>query len=538
MKKYSTDFKCLFALILLALPVFFVTWKYQGHFIIDVGRELFYPERILAGKVLYKDLFNIYGPYSYLYNALLYKIFCIHINTLLISGIFTALGILISLYFIARIFFESFLSFSITFFSLIICCLSFYIFNYVFPYTYAITYGLLFALISIYLLLKFSQTKDEKLYLVSAFFVGLAVACKYEFLPLGLIYFFIEWKLNFSINRFLKVVFITLIPLLLCFGILFLQGLTWEALIHNLKDLYVMITSKTLEYFYVVSGLTFQKNTLGLLLRCFIKTILPLMLFVYGMTFYKKRKILAIVICLIALFFANLRVDAFLFLPVLLFVLMCLFFKKQSFETQILSLATLLISLKVFWATPLNSYGLFFIPILLITIIKYLKPDYRESVCLFLLFWSLMNIPFGMQLKNEKLGYIKTEKGSLHISNVHSDNANKILEFMKKETKPTDRIVILPEGLLINFLADRKSDDYYNSLLPLYLETFGEQNLINHFKNTKPEYIIFHNFPTSDYYFQSICKDYGVDFCTEIKKEYLVKHLLDGAFGILILEKK
>ena len=35
----------------------------------DIGRELYIPQQILNGEVLYKDIFNVYPPLSYLLNA-------------------------------------------------------------------------------------------------------------------------------------------------------------------------------------------------------------------------------------------------------------------------------------------------------------------------------------------------------------------------------------------------------------------------------------------------------------------------------------
>ena len=43
------------------LPFFFL---HQGLLLIDTGREFYIPSQILKGGVLYKDIFNIYGPAS------------------------------------------------------------------------------------------------------------------------------------------------------------------------------------------------------------------------------------------------------------------------------------------------------------------------------------------------------------------------------------------------------------------------------------------------------------------------------------------
>lgn len=540
MRKYFNDIKWLIVLLLLALPIFLFTWKYQGHFVLDLGRELFYPQRILEGSVLYKDLFNIYGAFPYLYNALLYKIFGINLNVLQVSGVLTACGIVSMVYLISRLFFDKLLSFSLGFLALVLGCFSFHLFNFVLPYSFAMTYGLLFALIGIYLLIIFSREKIEKLYLLSALFIGLAISCKYEFLPLVLVFGFVEWKLGFDLKRCLKLLACVLMPTVICFSILFLQGLTIPALVRNFKDIYAMATSQTLKFFYIISGLTFKKPTLGLLIRSFFWFVAPLIVFIYSYVKFhsvSKWKTIFLSIAAFVVLSNHISNETFLFLPVTLFVLACIFFRKQSFSAQILTLCALLMSLKVFWGTALNSYGVFFIPILLIAVTKYLKPDYRKLVGMFLIFVSIMFISTNINARKQYTGYVKTNKGSMHIDGVFNKNANAVIDFLRTKTSPEDRVVIFPEGLVMNFLADRKSDDYYNSLLPLYIETFGEKRLINHFNQVKPEYIIFHSFPTENYYFKSICKDFGLEFCSAVQKQYSPERFYNGSFQVLILKR-
>ena len=183
MKKYVNDLKYFLPLFFLLLLTFVLTWAHQGHIIIDCGREVYYPERILSGKVLYKDLFNIYGPFAYLFNAFLFKIFAVKLSVIYLAGVFTAVGIISMIYLISRLFFENFLSFSITALSIAIGCFSFYIFNYVFPYSFGMTYGFLSCLVSLYLLMLFIRSENNYiLYYMSTFFAGLAVSNKYEYI--------------------------------------------------------------------------------------------------------------------------------------------------------------------------------------------------------------------------------------------------------------------------------------------------------------------------------------------------------------------
>ena len=98
----KTDKGIILLLILIfcsILPFFFL---HQGLLLIDTGREFYIPQQMLQGKVLYKDIFNIYGPLSYQFNAILLSLFGQKINTLYFAGIINSLVIIITLYLLAR----------------------------------------------------------------------------------------------------------------------------------------------------------------------------------------------------------------------------------------------------------------------------------------------------------------------------------------------------------------------------------------------------------------------------------------------------
>ena len=100
MIKNKETLKYFIPLIFITLVVLGITYSHHNGLIIDCGREAYYPQKILNGKVLYKDLFNIYGPFSYIFNAILFKIFGNNSNTLYIAGSFCAFGIISTLFYI------------------------------------------------------------------------------------------------------------------------------------------------------------------------------------------------------------------------------------------------------------------------------------------------------------------------------------------------------------------------------------------------------------------------------------------------------
>ena len=131
---------------------------------------------------------------------------------------------------------------------------------------------------------------------------------------------------------------------------------------------------------------------------------------------------------------------------------------------------------------------------------------------------------------------IKTDKG--WISTASEKSSSKLLvDIILNKTEKTDKIVILPEGHMINFLTDRMSDNFYGNLIPMYVEAFGEDVIINHYKKNKPEYFILTDRDTSEYGKRYICTDYAQNLCSWILENYHVVYKIDGEPQYLVLRK-
>ena len=132
MRKIIIENKLLVILLLMCVGILFMFSAHHSGILIDYGREVYYPQEILGGKVLYKDLFNIYGPLAYQINALLYKIFGANLSTLYGAGTISSLLIVSGIYLVAQKFLSKFLSFAIGFFTIVVGVATTSIFNFYF----------------------------------------------------------------------------------------------------------------------------------------------------------------------------------------------------------------------------------------------------------------------------------------------------------------------------------------------------------------------------------------------------------------------
>lgn len=528
----KTDFKNIFLLWIILTFFIILTYAHHGSILIDNGREAYYPAQILLGKVLYKDIFNIYGPFAYQFNAILFKIFGINLNVLYLSGCVCSYSIVTLIYLISKKFLTPFLSFSISFFTLVIGITSLDLFNYIFPYCYGMLYGLVAFLFSLLFLIKYQQNSDKTFYLyISSFFAGLCFVNKYDFLPYFLVILYAIIKIKpLKLKEYLYTALSLFSMPILCFGILFLQGLTINDLLLSAQYVKKLTQSKTLDYFYSTQGIYFRKGSIKLLLLNFLLTAFPLSCFVYG--FKNIKKIHSVIIILLSLFLMIKFISpvSFAFVPLLCAILLMTNFKTllKSEEIFLLTISTLSVSLKIFWGLATLNYGMFYTGILILTlltiIIKLFKNKNVElnktAIGIYLILVSiLLGYPNLLKLKS-KTYPIKTDKGILYTILPYHESTIELINYIKTKTKKTDKIVMLPEGAMINFFTNRQSDDFFISMIPPYVETFGEDNIIKHFKNEKPEYIIFNNWEAKDYYFKYICTDYAVSFCNYIAANY------------------
>lgn len=543
MKKINNDFKYLIWIWIVIISAIAVTYAHHGFLLIDCGREVYYPTQILLGKVLYKDIFNIYGPFAYLFNAILFKTISVNLNVLYLSGSVCAFLIVNLIYLISRKFLSDFLSFSIAIFTVSIGILNLNLFNFIFPYSYGMLYGITAFLISFLMLLKYQEKPDKIIYLyLSSFFAGLCVTSKYEFLPYILVILYTVIKIKPPIRHLLFAILCSSLMPILCFGYLFLQGLNIKDLISTLLIIKKMSQTQTLKYFYVHQGVYLHKYTVMLLLENFLKAIIPLGFLIYGFNTKKKFITVFLNILAIIIMFCWVNPAIFSFLPILILILVILKFKKifENIQLSLLILSAITISLKSFWGLATLNYGVFFESFLLITIIAtiFSIKDYSKPFGIYILITSIIlgyqNILAGLN----KNCLLKTYRGQFYTEQNFCKSSDELINYIGKNTKPTDKIVILPEGTFINFMTDRHSDNYYNSMIPLYFETFGENELINHFKQSKPEYIIFNNYNTQNYYFEHICNNYAFGFCNFVAQNYVQQKVIDNGLRYLIFKRK
>ena len=470
------------------LPVFFL---HQGFLLIDTGREFYIPQQMLNGEVLYKDIFNIYGPLSYQINAILFAIFGVKINTLYLFGILNSYLIVLFTYLISKEFLKEHFSLALSIIIMYSLVFPVTMYNSNLTYSSAIVYALSSFLISLFALIKYVKTENQNYWAyLSCLFAGMSIANKYEFclFPL-LILSVLIWIKPIGIKNIFKSVGCFLLVPFISFASLFIQGLTF-ADVKNALDIWGnLITSPIIKTFFANYGVTADIS--------------------------KYMQIIK----------ANDFFSIYGFLPIVNFVLFGILFKKlwQDKALFVLALASILVSYKSFFFLNVHHMGAFIFPICLMAFVplinqfnldkNILKIFLLVTACIFI-FEDFSSLKF----KNYNL---ETEKGNIYTYKRDGESIKYISNYVLQNTKETDKVVMLPEGAMINFLTDRKTENKYLSLIPLnYFDVFGEEKVLEHFKNNLPEVFVILPINTQEYGYKFFGVDYAQSFYEMIEKNY------------------
>lgn len=567
-----------FCLILsLLLIIFLLTLFFSPHLgdiIIDFGREAYIPEEILNGKILYKNIFNIFGPLSYQINAIFYMIFGVNLKTLYFAGFFNSSLIIIVLYSLSRLFTSREISWVVCFFIISSCFFNHNIFNYIAPYSYAITYAFSSFLYSVLFLIMYLKTSKDIFIPISWFFIGISLATKYEYFPYLLLLLLITLikrpsdKKIFIINliSFLIVPFIS-------FFVLFLQGLNFHELLQQIKLIKDFSLSPSLIYFYKKNAGLYPQNFflkfdlyIFKIILIFIGGLLSSLYFFFTKKYQKYwQKLLSLALILFFsynLFYFSLdSYFAFCWLPLFTLILFAVLvikyrqsilkdFSKNNDSLYIfLVFVALLASIKSFFFLNFRSYGVFALPLLLIVnsifITEYLpkwfnfldKNTIKKSFVIILLGSSIMYLGILNSFSKNDLA-INTDKGIIYGKKDIVKPVQELVDYIDKNLEPLSTILIIPEGIMINFLTNHSSETIYYSTMTPYIETFGEINIIKNIKNKHPDYIVINNRFSPEYNYNYVCTDYGIQICKYIKISYSKVIDFGSEFKITLFKRK
>ncbi len=476
-------------------------------FLPDKGRELLFPQEILNGLVPYKDITMIYFPLSWYINALVFKLFGVSFNSFVIFQACFCTLLMIIYYLTAKEFINRKISILLSVFVILSCifCLNDH-YLYTFPYSTARVYGIAGGFACLFFLLKLLKTKDIKYGYLAALFTSFAISNKLEFA--GILFLFIagillykKLKLTEYIKLFFSLMFFPILSILL----LVIQGVTLADIMSSLDFLVKFSSTEVMKNYladhgaipavpidYIQKGLfPIIITSLLSLLYCFLdkkynnKIIFPFML----------------IITTVACHFMRNTECYWVELPIFLIILSLIFFKDIIKDKRILLLliATFVLSQRAFFKVDLLNQGVYEFPILILYAViiintyisKYIN---KETIEKFITFFLIVLIGTYSLQQYVRIKYIrcplKTNKGTIYMSQEKVKFYGNTLKYIEDNIPKDAKLLVLPEGMIFNFISDRKADMHCFMMDRPYHEAWGEQQALEILKKADYPYII------------------------------------------------
>ena len=558
LKEEKTPLIIIFSIFVLCL---IFGWGHFGDILIDCGREAYIPLSITKGSVLYKDIFCIYGPFAYLFNAFFIKIFGAKLSVYYVIGAVLSAFFTLAIYFISREFLSKLLSTLFTTLILFSVVFSTSIFNFIFPYSYSMLFAVVFSIWILYFLIRFIHTKEISWILYSMLLWGAICVSKVELtaciVPI-LTLFFIYSKNK--ISTLPKLLGCALFVPFLVYLVLFTQGVNFSDFAKNSYFLSKMLSGDSLRIFYSNYGILFFNTSIFkyYFLNTFFFVFVSAIYFSVSFFAIKiKEKIkrnstltFAFLFYFLILLFGDIPLQGiFALLPYfisIVFIIYCYKFLKSGEynNPNFVSLLTLLLfsifcALKNYHILLLAFYGSFSAPLLILSLVICLKnyfetnllfhsrAQYELILSLFLLALILLyanSFVFGVIAESY---HVKTKFGVQKVVKNIGQPFDDTINFLQNEMQQGDTLFVMPEGIMLNFLLGKKWDFYQTSFIPLDFDTFSEDNIINEVKINEPDYLVINTRNTKEYGYGVICNNYGQKTCQSILKNYN----LEAAFG-------
>ena len=113
---------------------------------------------------------------------------------------------------------------------------------------------------------------------------------------------------------------------------------------------------------------------------------------------------------------------------------------------------------------------------------------------------------------------------------------NELIKYIREKTPEDAKILTMPEGAMINFLSQRDSDNNYYYLIPVNVEIFGQESIVENLKKNPPDYILLNDLIYGVYASRNFC-GYAPKVCEFIAKEYKPEISVKGLVSMVLYKK-
>lgn len=585
------------SIVFVIFVLFFWTWGKWIEPLIDFGRELYIPWQISEGKHLYRDLASFNGPISPYFNAFLFKVFGPGLNIIIFSNLIIFMLITFLLYKLSKSISDARTA--------AIACLVFVAtlgfsqlghvanFNFITPYSHEITHGLFLALASLAFTGQFLKTKKSVFLTVAGICIGLLFLTKFEIfaagvvsvvLGLGIFFILTPAPARDRVRGASTFIVAVLAPIVIVAVLLGARIGLFEALDGIFSPVKYSSNSQVVQSPYYQWCTGFDRigdNLIAMIagLLRFLVLVVALGLFdlaISKSTELKRKRLLFVLFgtVQIALVLLLIRIPSIVqvttrCLPLLMagtFIFSALYCWKHRYVQasyqkaigcMILTLFSLLLLSKILLHARTYHYGfvlsapaLVMVVILLFHWIPSLLPRVGARGSIFKLgSLPVLGVVIFLHLhttsnwNSTKKVLTRSGKEAFYASKV-GEAVNQTLIVVEQHIPKDKTFVVLPEGVMLNYLSRRASSIPHVTFMPVELLLFGESSILETLKKNPPDFIFLVHKDTSIYGPRFFGRDYGQSIFSWVKQnyekigQYGATPLESDKFGIQFLRRK
>lgn len=548
------------ALTVLALLLFpWLLWRGWGAWndvLVDYGRELYVPWRITEGDVLYRDLAYFNGPLSAYLNALVFTVLGVSLRSLTIANVLvTALTGWLLHRRLRAVGGPLSAGAGLAVFFVVFACGRFPgvgNYNFLAPYSHELTHGLLLALLAFECALRGARAGGERWALGSGLLLGLVFLTKAEVL-LGvgaavLWLHLLRWR---SMDGGWKPLGLSaaaaLVPPVLACALLSLAMPLGDALVGTAGTWAGLFGSETAE-------LVFYERTMGTdlpveNLKLVLTSLGSLLLFLVPALLLDRltsawkgpRRLAAAAACALAAAAAVLAAQPDLYswftwtrcLPLVALgawvlaswrALTAPDAEREAWaERAAFGLFALVMMAKILLVVTVGHYGfalallgsLLFLVISLEWLPRMSGGPPLPGVVLRAVSLGLVGaLAFAFERTSEEtIDSLTVTVGegadAFRAEPLRGEGVQQLCEQIGARTRPGQSVLVLPEGILVNYLTRRRTPTRHINFMPPELALFGEEEIVKELRAAPPDALALVHKDTSEYGYPLFGIDYG-----------------------------
>ncbi len=559
------DLVCGLALLLIFVLALAVSWQRWGDLLIDRGRELNTPLRLLHGEMLYSDVRYIYAPLSPYFNAALFKLFGVSLHVIYANGIITTTLILALVYGLARRLLTPAAA-ALAVLGVLWVCAFKPSGNFLFPYAFSALHGCVLGLAALLLLVRFVETEQRKFLLAASLVAAVALVTKTEFgFPalLAGVAAVVLVRRRLSAAALGEVGLFVVPPLALAAGTYaFLAArLGWPVLINDSYLFLTHLPEELVHFNLWKSGFDRPLFWFGQMVLAFLRlaglggmmggACMLVALWTRGASRGRLGWAgLSLTGALIFLGGAFIQGDLgpFLAMPLILAALIVVavarwqgagkrdFAQQRSASILILMALYALASLaRVILRVPSGgAYGSYFLPVSIVLftyvwleLFPRLFDDARArrwargcALGLILLAVAGTAVRVAYQYRSKHTSALRTPRGTMLARPDHVQAFQEAITLIERQTRPGDYVAVLPEGTALHFFTGRRSPLRDEIVTPGMLDAAGEARAIARLQETKTQLVLVANRPTKEYKQKTFGRDYYQTLMRWIEEHY------------------